>query len=795
METETLDISATNFNSSWPIIHGSLEDAITSESSISSVDSVPALKPPLILRLSFTQQHEIKQVYVRSTARVYEIYYSANEKGENEYLCTVRCGVAAKSEELLQETDGVGSLPISSCSPNSSSCDGHLRSDSGGSTNEDDWVDVKVRNSAMLDEGTPLSKIDESCMERGNQDYFEATAEISDADPFLSITLRLLSIQSGDCIYIDEVYVFADPVVSIDTNSSTNAPESSSESAKMSLLIPTLLSLSNIRRNQMQEQSDSAVGERKHQDTGVKSTSTFVSSNTSQSESIQGTTLNSAPVHMSQPEFPMQKPDSQMNPHSNSERNELSCSRIEKTLDELVSRVAKIEDFFLRFEEKMVKPISNMEGRLERVEQQLELFAKTVGSVKACNRISAPDFSGIDSESKSIFNEGNGSPSTTNSESIKKDESRPPDMSIPSSDVYSSPSVLPNNMSSSSSNAAPLIPSLVVTAPDFSCVDDEGESDACEAVKDSPKGNLKKPLSINDALASALAGFLSSASKDTDVVEETAYISSKEENGSPCPSESSDSILSDEHVVSSVDVDWYNISTKDDIVLTEKEFFNAGKGFEETTESVELQNCVIEEGKSEKSLDISVLNEVILENLDVVKTDIDDSRLDRFGEADDDSNRTFIFGSTDSPAIDSSTAASGVPAAIIDSCSGEEMARECPGMLLNILKLQSPAVVDFGTPILDVKFLSQEKLSATSSFDALLMDVPDVCSEVPCVDEDNATFFNGQHDLVMIEDGDSAISETPNNEFCLDDYNFDCILSNREGLQECGIQDMGESLI
>ncbi|XP_021760088.1 uncharacterized protein LOC110724906 [Chenopodium quinoa] len=185
METETLDISATNFTSSWPIIHGSLEDSITSESSISAVDSIsdsdPALKPPLILRrpspdsgpceitISFTQQHEIKQVYVRSTARVYEIYYSADEKGENEYLCTVRCGVAAKSEELLQETNGVGSLSSSSCSPNSSSCDGHLRSESGGSTNEDDWVDVKVRNSSMLDEGTSLSKKDDSCMERGNQ--------------------------------------------------------------------------------------------------------------------------------------------------------------------------------------------------------------------------------------------------------------------------------------------------------------------------------------------------------------------------------------------------------------------------------------------------------------------------------------------------------------------------------------------------------------------------------------------------------------------------------------------------
>ncbi|XP_021852395.1 uncharacterized protein [Spinacia oleracea] len=614
METENLGTSSTINSSSWPIIRGSLHDAITSESSISALDSASdsdptvsaALKPPLILRrpapdsgpceitISFTQKHEVKQVYVRSTARVYEIYHSADDKGDNEYLCTVRCGVAAKTEELLQETDGEGSLSTSSSSPNRSSCEGHFRSGSGGSTNEDDWVDVKVQNPSMLDSrDTCLSKKDESCMERGNQDFFEATAEISDADPVLSITLRLLSIQSGDYIYIDEVYVFADPVVSTDT--STNAPETSSESAKMCLLLPTLLNLSNFRRNQMQDKSDSAGGERKHQDTGFNSTSAAVTSSTSQSESIQHTMLNSSSAHISQLEFPIQRLDSQ------SERNFFS-SRVENTLVELVSRVAKIEDFCLRFEEKMVKPISNMEARLERVEQQLELFAKTTVSLTACNRISAPEFSCTESQSNSIFNGCNESPGTINSESIKKDESRPQDMLIPPSGANSSLSIDPNNVSSPTTNAARLVPSLVVTAPDFSYVDDEGENDPFEAVKNSPKGHPKKPLSINDALASALAGFISSASTDTHVVEETADISSKEDNGSPC---SSELILFDKHILSSVNIDENNVSSKeakDEIVITEQ-----GAGFEETTEPVDEHSHIFEEGESEKSLDLEKL--------------------------------------------------------------------------------------------------------------------------------------------------------------------------------------------
>ncbi|GAB2300165.1 hypothetical protein Dimus_034205 [Dionaea muscipula] len=56
-----------------------------------------------------------------------------------------------------------------------------------------------------------------------------------------------------------------------------------------------------------------------------------------------------------------------------------------------------------------------------------------------------------------------------------------------------------------------LLSSLVVIAPEFSHVDDE-EKDAIDAAQDSPKVKLGKPLSIDEAVASALAGFLSSTS-------------------------------------------------------------------------------------------------------------------------------------------------------------------------------------------------------------------------------------------------------------------------------------------
>lgn len=97
--------------------------------------------------VSFAQKHEVRQVYVRSTARVYEIYYAPNMQSSNEYLCTVRCGLAAK-EDLPHATEGEeGEYSNGS----NKQLDEKSKSDSNISTCEDDWVDVKVPDSPLLD--------------------------------------------------------------------------------------------------------------------------------------------------------------------------------------------------------------------------------------------------------------------------------------------------------------------------------------------------------------------------------------------------------------------------------------------------------------------------------------------------------------------------------------------------------------------------------------------------------------------------------------------------------------------
>ncbi|KAI8009232.1 hypothetical protein LOK49_LG07G01657 [Camellia lanceoleosa] len=60
---------------------------------------------PCEIKLSFAQKHEVRQVYIRSTARVFESYFAPSLHSGNEYLCTVRCGIAARDGKVLHPTN------------------------------------------------------------------------------------------------------------------------------------------------------------------------------------------------------------------------------------------------------------------------------------------------------------------------------------------------------------------------------------------------------------------------------------------------------------------------------------------------------------------------------------------------------------------------------------------------------------------------------------------------------------------------------------------------------------------
>lgn len=84
---------------------------------------------------------------------MYEIYYAADHQSSNEYLCTVRCGVATRDEEVLHTPD-VGEVNMTNQKGDGKESDEkRTKSEGSASTNEDGWVEVKASDSPRFDNG------------------------------------------------------------------------------------------------------------------------------------------------------------------------------------------------------------------------------------------------------------------------------------------------------------------------------------------------------------------------------------------------------------------------------------------------------------------------------------------------------------------------------------------------------------------------------------------------------------------------------------------------------------------
>ncbi|XP_057978616.1 uncharacterized protein LOC131165020 [Malania oleifera] len=527
----------------WTVAGGSLESSVVVETSASPIDeaAVGSSRPlflhsaasdpcPCEITISFPQKHEIRQIYVRSSARVFEIYYAADPQSSNEYLCTVRCSIAAKNEELLHTVNGEEVVSEQLRELNKQLNDEKIKTDNDSSNNEDEWVQVKVPDSLPLDDGNSSlpTKIDTN-QERNTQVLFEATAEISDANPCISLTLRLLSLQNKGCVYVDEIYVFADTVESSNLGSQGGPMENSTGNSLIAMLVPTLLQISKTSGNRIQEKQVSDKGEeQKFQEFGLEATD---STNAVKEIQLEGSARITVQQEIKLPEVggvsfeesqlqtPSQVSDEEKKREVFAVENNLPYIHLERTLDQLVSRVGKIEDICLRFEESMLRPISSIEARLQRVEQQLEVLSKKSQHTESpsCSRFSAPEFTCTESDSNSFYNGGGVHPSCGALESDKPDNSPeklcdpPDDMSVLVKSKTDNLAVLLDDTPALLS-AIQSLPTLVVTAPEFSNADDEIDNDALELVTDSMRTNTKKTLSIDDALANALAGFLTSTS-------------------------------------------------------------------------------------------------------------------------------------------------------------------------------------------------------------------------------------------------------------------------------------------
>ncbi|KAI4385598.1 hypothetical protein MLD38_003605 [Melastoma candidum] len=734
---------------SWTVNGGSLSDYVTLEdSSVTDPDPDPDPRTPLLLlrpdssppceiTLDFGQRRDVQQVYLRSTARVYEVYYSTDQHPSSpEYLCTVRCG-------LLAESDHVNLTPP---------C-------------EDDWVDVNFPR--------PMTP---------RPEFYEATAQISDADPCTSITIRLLSIQTGDCVSVDQLYIFAEPV-DIVPDVKDDRTESTSGNPLMAMLVPTLLQLSRSGlANQVQgalagDRKDgpgfpNAAGDGARPDLRPKLSSLAYPLQPKVSDVRSSTALES-PCER----FADQKPDT-------------PCHCLDTVLKDLLSRVRGIEQSCLRFEEHMLRPLSSIEARLARVEAQLEALNRKSTGGWGCNNFSIPGC--LPGElSPNAF-------SNSNCEELRLDDgylSKPPIQLDNTSDSVAAginrDSVFPlgpsdresDHEGDSTQNEAESPEeklnraSLVLGSSD---VGDNYETDAPKQDDESSKTNAKRALSVDEALAFALAGFVSSIDfqpvKDTScVVVKDSEFSPKDnepcEDKSQVPSECNDISDSSTHLTDR------SKCTKDSHTSTLLPHVEVCVGDCPCDEYVEKAGEEQDELSGPTILatfddywriGVAEHGEAIAEKSSVFACD-DDAPLQK-------SHQTQSIGSL----------CLGEEATILGSkvLSGknENIMGPMRDVLDDVLSFSHDAcVVDFESPILDVKFISEERSYAEYALESLLSNMDE--ANVGPSPEGKSTDLSldvKPENLIVVDNGETLTCSTN----CIDHCYCDLLdISDKEDVK------------
>ncbi|CAK7330871.1 unnamed protein product [Dovyalis caffra] len=827
----------------WTIAGGSLVNSLTFESSLSlisddndnhnhddnndhdqfsTVDSKS--KSPLILyaptpdsapceiTINFAQSHEVRQIYVRSTARVYEIYCAPETQSSSEYLCTVRCGIATRDEEVLCATNIEEAVLAHAKSSVQEPAEEKFRNGSSLSPNEDDWVEVKALDSPLVVNRNSSSSSNSNINSERNlqrdvdlsyfsrtrcgyylwnsgiefrdipcngsrkdlpalslHDLYEATAEITDANPSMSLTLRLLSLQNKGYVCVDEVYVFGDLVDISNLDKQMGPKENSAGNSLMAMLVPGFFQLSKTKGiGGGEDRYNIDTKERqKLQEIGSKAAAPVDVEKKIQEEVRLQEAVGPSSKSV-QHEIPQQVSITESKP-------DISRNHFEGVLDHLVSRVNRIEDLFLRFEESMLKPINSIDVRLQRIEQQLDVLTKKTenSALVPCTRISAPDFSCSESETNSFYNNGSRDISYMASEAYKSRSPSPLTSILPDATPVSV-------------NDAKLQPGLVVTAPEFSNYDDEAEDHAVESVKESPKDKQKHSMSIDDALAYALAGFLSSTSMQTQKYSQTLAIKapdfpSEEENSnekaaapiveselntdpSICFSESDGT----EHIGNS-------LSSLEDAenVMRSLNDNNSSK----MVEAVDEQ-CQHSEGEEGESQDICVGHAVapVMHDVtgadsyemtdDIKEGEVGDGIINIFDLQKTESLKQFSGDQTDDGSVTTQEVAVSNELFAYKEGIEEESKQD---ILQNIVELsRASSIVDFESPILEVKFVSQEHSGIKSPLEALLAGMPDLEVEVrSAMENNNNGSENGdQYNLISVEDSGTDAHISVDMDYC-----------------------------
>ncbi|PWA44923.1 hypothetical protein CTI12_AA522120 [Artemisia annua] len=324
----------------------------------------------------------------------------------------------------------------------------------------------------------------------------------------MSLTLRLLSLKSKGCVYVDEVYVFADPIDTDDSENQTANTTNSSNSSLMAMVLPAFLGLNKSRFAQLHDQNNSnPVGLSIEAESGPTTSTNRVNLVDQQDGKVP---------YQSEARVPSLTPDKNKVCDS-TQNNAFSYNRADSLLELLVSRVSRIEDFCLRFEEKMLKPINSIEARLERVEHQIELLSKNSQSPRIESNVGSTSNSGDDSQ---LCDE----PGAENTGSFSNGTHKPPEDTAVAAYTQVHEDVLTDEKEEA--NDVLELPKEEKPKKTFSA--DDALAAALAGLESPKEEKPKKTFSVDDALAAALAG-LSSFTKANDITSEVPLESSEEE--------------------------------------------------------------------------------------------------------------------------------------------------------------------------------------------------------------------------------------------------------------------------
>ncbi|KAG7536984.1 hypothetical protein ISN44_As13g009110 [Arabidopsis suecica] len=526
------------------------------------------------------------------------------------------------------------------------------------------------------------------------QDFYEATAEINDAEPCISITVRLLSLQDKRCALVDEVYVFADPVdPSESEKEEASGTGNSSSSSLMAMFMPALLQLS--RGKDVRKERDRQVSDESNSmdpvDLGNANDSDRKETNFGRADQIG----ESSPVLVDT--LPKRVSGAEIKPA-------MSCNDVETILYQLVNKVSMIETILIRFEDQMLKPINSIDARLQLVEKKLkQLGTKSFESELVFQTIKPnPDSLGGDTDKTPDTDELDGLTKNTEQASCTK-LGVPDSSSIDNSEDCAV--VLPKNrldniltksVELESENSSISGNEMISAEPEIS------NEEVGYTFEEKPKHSL----SINDALASALAGLLSSHSITSGKYSQALVVTAPE--------------FSNEDDVEIEERPWTSAHPDESQVAAEESenTYSASGSPSSSQKEPGLTSCIADDSQEmiygvSKKLDDSFGGDEEAETVVSVRDNgLDEETVRSSTKADCYTERENLSDKPMDP--DSLIHEIENPNLTSAKCKGE------PGMddvLKSVLGFQpTTSSVDFLTPVLDVKFNSENKDSDSKCF-------------------------------------------------------------------------------